>query len=165
MIVSCLMQDMIYNIDKRFEILDTIVTLVKIMPGCVQEHDLLKIILPLLSQPANPTLMRLALKLFSIVEPQIALRNIFPQILSQIYKILNNPNLMFPEIIEECLKVVVSMVENFDIVVFLQKTQLQRFIQDVIGLLPNDDPHIVTFDNYLKKLSQNTSLNAQNIEL
>ena len=164
MIVSCLMQDMIYDVDKRVEILETIVTLVKTMPGCVQEHDLLKIILPLISQQGNPLLMKLALKLFAIVEP-VSLRNIYPQLLAQIYKILNNPELMFPEIIEECLKVVISVEENFDIILFLQKTQLSRFIQDVIKLLPSEDPHLATFDNCLKKLNQISSVNVQNIEL
>ncbi|OHS93899.1 TKL family protein kinase [Tritrichomonas foetus] len=150
LIISCLMQDMLYDTNRKCEILDTIVALVKTMPGSVQEHDLLKIIMPQLLQ-CKPLLVKLALKLFSIVEPAI-MRNIYPQLLSQIYKILNSRQLMYPEIIEECLKVVQTIEENFDISEFIQKTQLIRYINDIISLLPNEDPHIVVFDNYLKKL-------------
>ena len=152
LIVSCLMQDLVYAANKTCEILNTIIALVETIPGCVQEHDLQKIVMPQLLQN-QPLLVRLGLKLFTVVEPS-AIRNIYPLLLSQIYKILSNPNNMYPEIIEECLKVIIMIQENFDISEYIEKTQITRFLNDVIKLLPNEDPHISEFANFIKDIER-----------
>lgn len=151
LVVSCLMRDIVYSHAPIPAILDTIATFVEKVPNCVQEYDLQKSVLPLVSTQSSPKIVRLALKLFSIVETP-SLQKFYPRLLNQIYLILNNPKFMYPEVIEECLKVILAIEAYFDITEFIEKTQLHRFLGDVIKLLPFENPYIGIFDDYLKKL-------------
>lgn len=155
LIVSCLMQDMIYDMNRRCEILDTLVALVETMPGSVQEHDLQRIVMQQLSQD-KPLLVLLSLRLFSVCEPN-SLRNIYPQLLGAIYNLLDNPKFLYPEIIEASLDVISLISHQYDITEFVKKTQLRRFIIDVVSLLPENDPSIVRITNFSNSLIERNS--------
>ena len=139
LIVSCLMQDMIYDQRRRCEILDTLLALVATNPGCVQEHDLQGIVLGQLTQD-NPLLVYLALKLFSTCET-ILLRTVYPEIMAGIHRVLNNPKLLYPEIVEECLTTASVIAAQFDVASFIEKIELNRFVGEYVELLPKSNEH------------------------
>jgi serine/threonine protein kinase len=155
LIVSCLMHDLIYEVTRRCEIMDTLVALVQTMPGSVQEHDLQRIVMPQLSRE-DPLLIRLSLKLFASCDP-VLLRNLYPHLLGTIHGILDNPQFMFPEIIEACLEVVVITAQQFDIAEFIKKTELLRFINDAIALLGASDEYSQAFRGFTESLEGSCS--------
>ncbi|OHS95861.1 TKL family protein kinase [Tritrichomonas foetus] len=156
LIVSCLMQDMIYDINRRCEILDTLIALVEVMPGSVQEHDLQRVVMPQIKVSDKPLLIHLALSVFAVCEPTV-LRNIYPQLLASIYELLDNPNNMYPEIIMPCLKIITQISTQVDISEFIKKIELFTFIDEIVKLLQEDSENdckiIIGFKNDL--ISQN----------
>ena len=152
LIVSCLMQDMMYEADGTCEILDTLIALIETMPGSVQEHDLQRIVMKLLN-PEQPVLViHLALKLFKVCEV-ITLRNIYPQLLAATYSLLDNPALSYPEIIQDCLEVIAKIGRQWDISEFVAKIQLARFVDDVKALLPAGDPRGSVFQSCITRIT------------
>lgn len=156
LIVSCLMQDMMYEHSKKCEILDTLVALVETVPGSVQEHDLQRIVMQQFNTE-QPLLILLSLKLFAACDPNV-LRNIYPQLLSAIHNLLNKPQLLYPEIIEAALNVIVNLSMQYDLSDFLKKTEMIRFVQEVIKLLPEADNRIETFETLSQTLIQKNDL-------
>ena len=154
LIVSCLMQDMMYDHSKKCEIMDTLVALVETVPGSVQEHDLQRIVMQQLNQE-NPLLILLSLRLFSVCDVNV-LRNIYPQLLGAIHGLLNNPQLLYPEIIKTSLVIVNNIAKQYDLSDFLKKTELIRFINEVIDLLPENDKRIEEFRTLSNSLLQKT---------
>lgn len=140
LIVSCLMQDMMEEHSKKSEIMATLVALVETLPSGVQEHDLQRIVMQQLSQD-NPLVVLLALQLFFVCDINV-LRNIYPQLLTAIYGLLNKPHMLYPEIIEAAVRVVAALAAHYDLTEFLTRTEMVRFIQEVVALLPKDDPRI-----------------------
>ncbi|OHT07609.1 TKL family protein kinase [Tritrichomonas foetus] len=134
LIVSCLMQDMMYEHSKKCEILDTLVALVETVPGSVQEHDLQRIVMQQVTQE-KPLLVLLSLRLFAVCDVNV-LRNIYPQLLAAIHALLNKSQLLYPEIIEEALNVINNLAKQFDLTEFLKKTELPRYIEEIVALLP-----------------------------
>lgn len=155
LIVSCLMQDMMYENAKKAEILDTLVALVEKVPGSVQEHDLQRIIMQQISQE-RPILVYLSLKLFAVCEVTV-LRNIYPILLASIHNLLNKPQMMYPEIIEAALSVINNISRQFDLTEFLRKTELPRFVNEIIALLPDADPRITAFKRFSQKIHNRIS--------
>jgi serine/threonine protein kinase len=150
LIISCLMQDMLYDVPRRAEILDTLVALVKAMPNSVQEYDLQRIVMPQLNSD-QPMLITLSLKLFAVCNPSL-LRSLYGRLLLAIHKLLANPHYAYPEIINACLDVTVVIAEQFDVGEFVKKSEIGRFIVEVMELLPEGDPHIPVFKRAADKL-------------
>lgn len=148
LIVSCLMQDMIYQHSKKTAILETLIALVKTAPSSVQEHDLQRIVIQQFTQE-KPLIVLLSLRLFAVCD-MIILRNIYPQILVAIYNLLNRPQMMYPEIIQEILTILANMSKQYEIGDFLEKTELIRFFNEIIELLPKESKRAADF----KKLVQ-----------
>ncbi|KAH0806846.1 TKL family protein kinase [Histomonas meleagridis] len=148
LIVSCLMQDMIYDVTRRAQILDTLIPIVEEMPSSIQEHDLQLIVLQQLTMD-DPLLVQLALKLIAACEPS-SLRNIYQQILGAVYDLLKKKEMGYPEIVEGCLEVLITLAKGFDIKEFVKQTNLQAYVQKVIELLPQAglESHTVSL-NYL----------------
>ena len=155
LIVSCLMQDMMYDHSKKCEILNTLVAIVETVPGSVQEHDLQRIVMQQFSSD-KPLLILLALKLFMSCDVNV-LRNIYSQLLSAIHSILNKPQLLYPEIIEAALNVVLKLSKQFDLTDFLKKTEIIRFTHEVINLMPEADPRIDSLQNISDLIVQRNS--------
>jgi hypothetical protein len=151
LIISCLMQDMLYDVPRRAELLDTLVALVEAMPNSVQEYDLQRVVMPQLNSD-QPMLVRLALKLFAVCNPSL-LRNLYGRLLLAIHKVLGSANCAYPEIIDVCLIVVVSIAQQFDVIDFIKKSEIVRFIGDVIEMLADGDPYIAAFTRAASQLT------------
>lgn len=147
LIVSCLMQDMIYDPMRKPQIMDTIVSLVKTMPCAVQEHDLERIVVSQITQ-GQPLLSFLSLELFKVCDIQ-ALRNIYPRVLGAIYKMLNTKENMYPQLIEISLEVLTRIHEQYDIGEFLRKTEIIGFVEKFLALMPATDKRI----DHIRELS------------
>jgi hypothetical protein len=155
LIVSCLMQDMLYDIPRHAEIMDTLVALVQSMQCSVQEHDLQRIVMQQLSSD-QPLLIRLSLKLFARCDAAL-LRNLYPRLLGAIHKLLCNQNYLYPEIIEGCFEVMLIIAQQFDVSEFIRQTQILRFVTDVIELLPPNDNFAAVFQKSHLQLQQAVS--------
>ena len=155
LIVSCLMQDMMYEAERRCEILDTLIALIETMPSSVQEHDLQRIVMKQLAPDQPVLVVHLALRLFKVCEV-VTLRNIYPQLLAAIYTILDTPALSYPEIIQDCLDVIASVSQQHDISDFVRKIELARFVDDILTLLPQGDPHSATFKTSINDITHVT---------
>ena len=151
LIVSCLMQDMMSEHSKKGEIMATLVALVETIPSSVQEHDLQRIVMQQLTQE-KPLLVLLALQLFAVCDVNV-LRNIYPQLLVSIYSLLNKPQMLYPEVIEAALRVISKLAAQYDITEFLKRTEMVRFIHEVIDLMPKDDARIAELQTISEHLS------------
>jgi hypothetical protein len=151
LIVSCLMQDMMSEDAKKCEIMDTVVALVQTVPGSVQEHDLNRIVMQQFNQD-DPLLILLSLRLFAVCEPSV-LRTIYPQLLGAVHSLLNNPLLLYPEIIEVAITVIANVAKHFDVSDFLRRAELLRYIQEVTALLTTGDARISRLDRLAKRVS------------
>jgi hypothetical protein len=154
LIVSCLMQDMMSEDAKKSEIMDTLVALVAKVPGSVQEHDLQRIVMHQLAQD-DPLLVLLSLKLFAVCASS-ALRTIYPLLLGTVHSLLNDRKLLYPEIIEAAVTVIQHIGAHFDVSDFLKKSELVRYVQEVVGLLPERDSRV----GRLQKLVENFSVRS-----
>ena len=106
--------------------------------------------------PDQPVLVvHLALRLFKVCEV-VTLRNIYPQLLAAIYTILDTPALSYPEIIQDCLDVIASVSQQYDISEFVRKIELTRFVDEILSLLPQGDPHSATFQTSIKDITHVT---------
>lgn len=140
LIVSCLMQDMMNENSQKCEIMDTLVALVETVPGSVQEHDLQRIVMQQLTQD-KPLVVLLALKLFAVCDVAI-LRNVYPQLLASLHSLLNKPQMLYPEIIGAALHIFANLARQYDLSEFLRRTEMIRFINEIIGLMPQDDVRV-----------------------
>lgn len=138
LIVSCLMQDFVNDVVHRCEIMETAVSLVHTVPNCVQEHDLLKIVLPQVAISDQPRLVYLSLKLLSVSDTT-KLKSFYQQILRAICIVLETPKLMYPEIIEVALQTVRAIGEQFNLTEFIEKAKLVDFVNHVVSLMPQND--------------------------
>ena len=152
LIISCLMQDMIYNSEYRCEILDTLIYLIREMPNGIQEHDIQRIIIPQINLTDKPLLVHLSLQLLTECDI-LSLRNLFPQLLSSIYHLFETPNLLYQEILEPCFKLLSMISSQADISDYLKKTDMLRFTDDVISLLKESEQDFSTILEYKNELS------------
>ena len=130
LIVSCLMQDLTSSsIDQKPEIVETIISLIKLRPDCVQEHDIQNVVLDQTSRNAPPIMVLLSLRLLNTCHSSV-LRNSYQMILNKVREILNTEQI-YPEIAVECLILLRTISSNFDIVEFLNKIQLSRYIGEL----------------------------------
>lgn len=150
LIISCLMQDMMNEQAKKTSILDTLVALVEHYPQSVQEHDLQYIVLRELTDE-NPLFVLLTLRLFHACD-SMHLKNIYPQILVSIHSFLNTSLLLYPEIIEEALEVIKKFHDSFDIQEFIDKSELVRFVNEIIRLLPEQSSRASKFLELIKSI-------------
>jgi hypothetical protein len=72
------------------------------------------------------------------------LKNIFAQLLGAVQSVLNRPQLLYAEVIEAALTVVQNVSKSFNVSDFLRKTELLRFVDEVIALLPETDLRVGT---------------------
>lgn len=131
LIVSCLIQDLIYDVTRKAQILDTIIAIVEQIPTSIQEHDLQFTILPHLASE-DPLLVQLSLKLFSVCDASI-LRNIYQQLLVSIYNLIQKKEMRYIEIIEECVNVLIVLKKQDYTKIFIQETKFEKFVQKVVA--------------------------------
>lgn len=131
LVISCLMHDIVSGSSKRCDILETTVALVAEMPHSIQDHDLQKIVLPIITSEENPRIVYLALSLLNKCDSS-KLRNFYPQVLKSVYFVLDHPKFMYTDIIENCLEIIYNISGVFDLTDFLEKTNLLEFVQQLI---------------------------------
>lgn len=150
LIVSCLMQDMIYQRANKAAILETIVALVETSPSSVQEHDLQRIVMQQFAQE-GPIVVLLSLRLLKACNVEV-LRNIYPQILVVVYDLLNRQQMLFPEVLLEVLLVVKKIANNYKIKEFLEKTEFKRFFDEIIKLIPVESSRANDFKKIIQEI-------------
>lgn len=144
LIVSCLMQDLIHSSTNKSEILQTLIKLISRNPEGVQEHDLQFAVLPLLSQKQAPVIIVLVLKLLDECETN-KLTRIFRIILYRIYLILSMDTMMYPEVLSAAISLLATLTMHFNIISFLELTDLIPFAEDVIKQIKQSGkyPHLL----------------------
>lgn len=138
LIISCLIQDLIYSAANKSEILQTLIHLIDVSPQSIQEHDLQTTILPLISTSQQPVIVVLALKLFEACD-LVKVRSIYHQLAQRIYKILICPSMMYPEVIAAAIKLLSLICELYDLSSFIEKTQLYEFVDYVVDQYKDEE--------------------------
>ncbi|OHT16451.1 TKL family protein kinase [Tritrichomonas foetus] len=130
LIISILMQDLIYSVTNKSDILQTLINLIKLSPNSVQEHDLQNSVLPLLSQRQEPVIIVLVLKLFDECEMP-KLKNFYQQIAQKIFNILSMESMMYPELLSAAIGLITSIAMQYDLHQFIEQTDLIEFFTDI----------------------------------
>ena len=142
LIVSCLMQTTMFEMARKDEILDTLIALVSGMQGSIQDTDLRTIILPQLSRE-TPRIVYRSLKLFSVCDATSSLtKTTVEDLLSAINEILNDPQKMYPCIIEAAVEVlnnIATKLPRSGCEAFYEGTGLIDFLQKAIELFPPEN--------------------------
>ena len=151
LIVSCLMQNTMFEMARKDEILDTLIALVSGMQGSIQDTDLRTIILPQLSRE-TPRIVYRSLKLFSVCDATSSLTdNTVEDLLSAINEILNDPQKMYPCIIEAAVEVLINIAKKQKgCEPFYVGTGLIEFLEKAIQLFPpGNEKRIETIQNFI----------------
>jgi hypothetical protein len=62
---------------------------------------------------------------------------------------------MYPEVIEAALTVLNNLGKHYDLTDFIKKTEICRFIQEVLDLLGEKDPRVEKFQVISQALASN----------
>ena len=167
LIISCLMQDVLYSSSNTSLILLSLYHIIYVSSSAVQEKDLQNSILPLITPNMEPAIIVLALKIFTACESSI-LKNIYVQLVRQIIAILLVPSLLYPEILVTAINVFSILSLQYDINPYIEETQLIDFIDYLISSLTDDFNliigHLKNFRYTLTTLSVQPSANEKKIE-
>jgi hypothetical protein len=96
----------------------------------VQEHDLQNSILPFLSTRETPVTIILVLRFFAKVDMSKLIR-FHDHILYRMYTVLDQQPMIYPELIEACVRLVIVMSVELDTTGFLVKTDFLNFIVEL----------------------------------
>jgi chorismate mutase len=138
------MQDVQHDIAHRTEILQTLIHLVAHSPLSVQEHDLQNSILPFLSTRETPVTIILVLRFFARIDMSKLIR-FHEHILYRMYTVLDQQPMIYPELIEACVRLVVVMSVELDTTDFLVKADFLNFIVDLM-------PDLEAFEGAYKEI-------------
>ena len=131
LIISCLMQDLLCTVTNKCDILQTLIHLVEISPASVQDHDLQKSVLPLLSPRQEPVIVILAMRLLDSCEMQ-KLKLFYDKIAQRVYNILCTDTMMYPELLASAVGLISSLSSELNMTTFLIETQFMDFIDDIL---------------------------------
>lgn len=137
LIISCLMQDLLSDGPARSAILNTLIAILAVEPDKCLETDLQNIVLPLLSPGQYPTILVLVLRLFCVCDIS-KLRLLHPYITKNIFKILSQPENLYPELIEACVQLVVALSFQYDVTGFISGSQFDKFLSGIQGSLSDE---------------------------
>ncbi|KAH0793069.1 TKL family protein kinase [Histomonas meleagridis] len=129
LIISCLMQDLNTTTIDKCEYLSTLINLVRSSPESVQEQDLCTSILPLLSVRQPPKLILLALRLCQACDHSL-FRIFHIHVQQLLFNILNQEELLYPEIIEAVSSLIASIIVAHDMKEFVERTNLIQFLKN-----------------------------------
>ena len=148
LIISCLMQDLVDSSINRSGILNTLIYLISSSPNSVQEHDLQYVVLSLLSSKQEPVINTLILQLFEACDME-KLKTFYQQIADKTISILSNYLMMYPELLNSAIDLLVSFSTFFDMTEFFKKTNFILFVNDIKEQI----------ENYLSKKDTNANTN------
>ena len=137
LIVSCLMQDLLYSRSDKCAILNTLCDLVTVSPNCVQEHDIQNSVMPLISPRQEPIVVSLVLKLLYVCD-STKFRGFYQILAHRIYTVLRTDTMQYPELLIAALEVIAAMTIAYDMVLFIKKTELESFAEYLLSQLTDD---------------------------
>lgn len=129
LIVSCLMQDLLYSVSKKSELLNTLIHLINLAPNSLQEHDIQNSVLPLLTARQEPAVVVQVMRLLHVCDVN-SFRNLFHIIAQKVFNILKTDSMLFPEIIEEAAYLIAMLGSKYDVASFLNQTKMVEFLTD-----------------------------------
>lgn len=159
LIVSCLMQDLLYSRSDKCAILNTLCDLVTVSPNCVQEHDIQNSVMPLISPRQEPIVVSLVLKLLYVCD-STKFRGFYQVLAHRIYTVLRTDTMQYPELLTAALEVIAAMTIAYDMVLFIQKTELEGFTEYVISQLNDDYSDLCQRLNGIKYVFEQAPTNA-----
>jgi hypothetical protein len=140
LIVSCMMQDLLYSGGNKAEILITLRELVQFSPESVQEHDLQNSVVPLISARAEgrdaATVIVLALNLIAACDLG-KIRGFYEKLAQKIFDVLNSDAFLYPELIATAANLIALMSSEYDMQVYLDRTDFVNFIRYVWQTVPS----------------------------
>jgi hypothetical protein len=137
LIVSCLMQDLMYTQTRKGLILATLRDLVSGAPMCVQEYDLQNSVMPLISTKQPPVVVVLALRLFLACDVS-HLRGFYQVLCQRTYQVLAVESMLFPELVLAATNLIVSLAVTYDLSVFIKATRFVDFTRYVAAEIQSD---------------------------
>ena len=152
LIISILMQDLIYSVTNKSDILQTLINLIKLSPSSVQEHDLQNSVLPLLSSRQEPVIIVLVLNLFDACDMP-KLKNFYQQIAQKIFNILTIDSMMYPELLSAAFGLIASIAMQYDLTQFIEQTQIVPFFTDIANQITDYEEIHASITNCLYCLS------------
>lgn len=146
-IVSCLVQSLLYEMSQKETILDTLVALVKKAPLCIQEKDLQDYILFKLEAPI---VVLQSLRLLKALKVRKLNHETINNILTHVNQILEKTNYHHPKIINAALSVIKNLINaGINIQNFLDQTKIKEFAEVFLKEL-NDEK--VKFGNLIPQV-------------
>jgi serine/threonine protein kinase len=129
-IVSCILQDLLYHGPEKAEILITLTQLVTLSPDCIQDTDLQNSVLPLITGRTegrdSAVTITLALQLLSACETS-KLGSFHQKLAQKTADVLSKEGLRYPELITAAAVLISSLAADFDLRSFLQSTDIVNF--------------------------------------
>jgi hypothetical protein len=134
LIVSCMMQDLVYSDGHRSEILITLRELALYSPDTIQEHDLQNSILPLVAprreNRETAETITLALNLLAACEME-KLRGFYEKLCQRLFEVLNTDALLYPQLIAAAINLIGLMSATYELETFVERTGFVAFAQYV----------------------------------
>ena len=127
LIVSCLMQDLLYSEISKEKLLNTLVQLIQLQPNSIQDHDIQNSLLPLLSNSQTRETILLVLQILSLCDVTY-FRSFYYILAYKIFLILSSSYYLYPEIINYSIQIIASLSQNYDINEFLEQTKIINFV-------------------------------------
>jgi serine/threonine protein kinase len=145
LIVSCLMQELLYAGGTKAELLITLRELAINLPDTINEHDLQNSVLPLISTRKETreaaTSITHALNLLASCDMS-KLRGFFEKLLQKVFDVLNTGGLLYPQLIAAAAKLIALMPGFFTMNTFLQETDFVGFLSHVQEEIGDDFPDV-----------------------
>ncbi|OHS99947.1 TKL family protein kinase [Tritrichomonas foetus] len=129
LIVSCLMQDLLYSVSNKIELLKTLIQLINLAPNSVQDHDIQNSVLPLLSPRQEPEIVVLVMKLLCVCDIT-NFRCFYHLIAQKVFSVLTTDSMLYPEVIEYASELIAILSAQYDMSQFLQQTKIGEFVQN-----------------------------------
>jgi hypothetical protein len=142
LIVSCLMQDLLYGGSNRTEILVTLRELAEFSPNTIQDNDLQNSVLPLISVKSQPVTIVLAMDLLDACDMN-KVKGFYEKLGQKITDILADERFLYPELIAAATKLIVKMTGTYEMGTFLEKTGFIDFVRYARDSICGEFPDLV----------------------
>jgi hypothetical protein len=160
LIVSCLMQDLLYNGSNHTEILVTLRELAEFSPEVIQDNDLQNSVLPLISVKGQPATIVLAMELLAACDMN-KVKGFYEKLGQKVADVLADERFLYPDLIAAATRLVVKMAGTYEMGTFLERTGFINFVQYVRDSVYGEFPDLVeTFNECLITLRQAESDSA-----
>jgi hypothetical protein len=136
LMVSCLTQDLFARRGSVVDTLRTVTSIVAILPGSIQEHDVHRIITSFLRDD-SPQVTHATLELLAMVDASI-LGQRAVQILAATARIFGG-RVLFLDLVLAAIDVLLVLHQFREVRKSLERIEFARFVTDCLALVPEDD--------------------------